>query len=191
MAVEMTAARLLAPYFGSSFNVWTNIIGVMMACLSAGYLIGGHVADRFPSPATLLRTSLASACATVLIPLCSGPVLTWMVETATMDEFSGSLWASLLLFGPALFLKGMLTPMAIRIAIREIGDAGRITGSIYALSTFGSLVGTFIPVMVTLPMLGTRHTFHSMAAVLAVVTVACWAPLASRHQGAVQGTSVA
>lgn len=177
MAVEMTASRLLAPYFGSSFNVWTNIIGVMMACLSAGYFYGGRLADRFPSALTLLRLTLASAIATALIPAMAGPVLGWIVENQQMDEFAGSLWASLLLFGPALFLKGMVTPVAIRIAIQNIGDAGRITGSIYALSTVGSLVGTFIPVMITLPMLGTRHTFHTMAALLGVVTLASWSAL--------------
>ncbi len=46
MAMEMVASRLLAPFFGTSLLVWTNIIGIVLAALAIGYWIGGKWADK-------------------------------------------------------------------------------------------------------------------------------------------------
>ena len=51
LATEIGAARLLAPYYGSSTIVWANVIGLVLASLSVGYWIGGKLADRNPEPA--------------------------------------------------------------------------------------------------------------------------------------------
>ena len=48
MAMEISASRLLAPYFGTSIFVWTNIIGVVMVALSLGYYFGGKLAEVKP-----------------------------------------------------------------------------------------------------------------------------------------------
>jgi spermidine synthase len=170
LATEICASRLLAPYYGSSTIVWANIIGLTLASLSLGYWLGGRVADRNPSPHVLGRLVLAAALLVAVIPFVSSPILD--VASSGLDEVSagaviGSFFGTLLLFAPPIVLLGMVAPFAIRLALVEVASAGQVAGRLYALSTVGSLFGTFVPALVTIPLIGTQRTLLVSAALLA------------------------
>jgi spermidine synthase len=170
LATEICASRLLAPYYGSSTIVWANIIGLTLASLSLGYWLGGRIADRNPSPHLLGRLVLAAALLVAVIPFVSSPILD--VASSGLDEVSagaviGSFFGTLLLFAPPIVLLGMVAPFAIRLALVELASAGQVAGRLYALSTVGSLLGTFLPALVTIPLIGTQRTLLVSAALLA------------------------
>ncbi len=201
LATEITASRLLAPYFGSSTIVWANLIGIVLAALALGYWLGGRVADRRPQPSLLGFIVLAAALCVAAIPFVAKPFLDLTVEG--LDEASagaviGSFLAVLLLFAPPVVLLGMVSPFAIRLAISSVATAGAVAGRFYALSTAGSLLGTFLPALVLIPAIGTQRTFLVIAALLAVsacfllgarylVVAAALAVLALVPPGAVKG----
>ncbi len=169
LAIEICASRLLAPYFGSSTVVWANLIGVVLAALSLGYWLGGRLADRRPEP-RLLGWIVATAAALVaVVPFVARPLLDAAVER--LDEASagtvvGSFVGVLALFAPPVVLLGMVTPFAIRLAVTDVETAGAVAGRLYALSTAGSLVGVFVPALVTIPLLGTQRTLLGIAVLL-------------------------
>jgi len=170
LATEICASRLLAPYYGSSTIVWANIIGLTLASLSLGYWLGGRIADRNPSPYLLGRLVLGAALLVAVIPFVSAPILD--VASSGLDEVSagaviGSFFGTLLLFAPPIVLLGMVAPFAIRLALVELASAGQVAGRLYALSTVGSLLGTFLPALVTIPLIGTQRTLLVAAALLA------------------------
>jgi spermidine synthase len=170
LATEITASRLLAPYFGSSTIVWANLIGIVLAALAVGYWIGGRVADRRPRASLLGYIVLAAAFCVASIPFVSKPFLDLTVEG--LDEASagaviGSFLAVLLLFAPPVVLLGTVSPFAIRLAIASVATAGSVAGRFYALSTAGSLLGTFLSALVLIPAIGTQRTFLVIAALLA------------------------
>ena len=170
LATEITASRLLAPYFGSSTIVWANLIGIVLAALALGYWLGGRIADRRPEPALLGKIVLASAVFVAAIPFVAKPLLDVTVEG--LDETSagavvGSFLGVLLLCAPPVVLLGMVSPFAIRLAVASIATAGAVAGRLYALSTAGSLLGTFLPALVLIPAIGTQRTFLVVAALLA------------------------
>jgi spermidine synthase len=171
LATEITASRLLAPYFGSSTIVWANLIGIVLAALALGYWLGGRVADRRPRAGLLGSIVLASAICVAAIPFVSEPFLDLTVEG--LDEASagaviGSFVAVLLLCAPPVVLLGMVSPFAIRLAVSSVETAGSVAGRLYALSTAGSLLGTFLPALVLIPAIGTQRTFLVVAALLAL-----------------------
>ena len=181
MATEICASRLLAPYYGSSTVVWANIIGLILASLSVGYWLGGLVADRRPSPPLLAGIVLAAAAWVAAIPFVARPFLELSIkgiETVSTGAVVGSFAASLALFAPPVVLLGMVTPFAIRLAATGVSDAGRVAGRVFALSTAGSLLGTFVPALITIPLIGTQRTLLGAALILALAAL----PLLGRRR---------
>jgi spermidine synthase len=175
MAVELCASRLMAPFFGTSTFVWTNIIGIIMIALSAGYVVGGKLADRKPRLDILLQLLLAACVFLIVLPFVASPIIRWLaslmahVNSSFSFIFFGSLSAITLLFSPPIVVMGMTSPFLIRI-IAQSGHEGDSAGRIFGISTIGSVVGTFLPILVFIPTWGTGRTIMFFAAVLFVVT---------------------
>ncbi len=162
LALELLASRLLAPYFGTSNLVWAAVIGLILLYLTAGYRLGGRWADRSPHPSTLYRILAWGAFLAGVIPFAARPVL--LPVAAAFDRMNvgilpAAFAAVLLLFSAPLILLGMISPFAIRLALQDARRAGTVAGDIYAVSTIGSFVGTFLPDLVFVPWIGTRATF--------------------------------
>jgi spermidine synthase len=169
---EIAAARLLAPYFGDSTIIWANTIGVVLVALSVGYWIGGRMADRDASPAGLYRLVLVAAVLLALVPFLAHPFLALAVDaldTVAAGAFVGSLIGVLVLVATPVLVLGMVSPFAIRLALEDIDDAGKTSGRLYAISTLGSLAGTFLSALLLIPLVGTRRTFLVFALALAIV----------------------
>jgi spermidine synthase len=169
LATEIGAARLLAPYFGNSTIVWANVIGLVLASLALGYWLGGRLADRRPNPRVLGGLVMVAGLAVAAIPFVSKPFLDRAVEG--IDELSvgaavGSFFGVLLLFAPPVILLGMVAPFAIRLAVSDVASAGTVAGRLYAVSTVGSLVGTFASALLTIPLIGTQRTLLGSACLI-------------------------
>ncbi|NPV57595.1 MAG: fused MFS/spermidine synthase [Anaerolineae bacterium] len=177
LAVEMSASRLLGNVFGTSNLVWASIIGLILIYLAAGYFIGGAWADRSPHPKTFFRILFWAAVLTAVVPVISRPVLRFAANA--FDELQlgmllGSFLAVILLLAVPVTLLGTASPFAIRLSINdEVSRAsvGRISGRIYAISTMGSFIGTFLPGLVLIPTIGTYRTFLVIAGMLLIVSI--------------------
>ncbi len=174
MAVEMSASRLLAPYFGDSLFIWANLIGLILIYLTAGYYLGGRVADHWPEPRLLYSLTLAAATIAV-VPFVAKPIMSVAIEgieQVSAGAFLGSFGVTVLLFSLPVTILGMVTPFAIRLSMKRVESAGNVSGGLYALSTIGSILGTFMPVFLLIPSIGTRDTMLLFAAVLAATSAA-------------------
>lgn len=174
MAIEMAASRLLAPFFGSSIFVWTNVIGMVLIGLSAGYYIGGKYADKHPDELHFYQIIFIAGVLTGAIPVISQPVLQFSVEafkTVSVSSFLLSLIATLILIAIPLFFLGFISPFAIRIETKKVKKAGQTSGRIYSISTVGSIIGVYIPALLTLPFIGTKKTIYMFAIFMLVIAV--------------------
>jgi spermidine synthase len=174
LGAEIAAARLLAPWFGASTIIWANTIATVLVALSAGYWVGGRLADRDPTMAGLSRVVLGAAALLAIVPFIAGPFLRVSVEALDRVEagaFVGSLIAVLILVATPVLLLGAVAPYAVRLSVRTVEEAGRVAGRLYAISTLGSLAGVFLAALVLIPLVGTRRTFLTFALALAVVAV--------------------
>ena len=174
LAVELSASRLLAPYFGTSLFVWANLIGLILLYLTIGYYVGGRLADRYPRPGVLYGLTIVASFLIGLIPFISRPILLWSQSsfaTYSIGVFYGSLVAVILLFAVPMILLGCVSPFAIRLRIQQLGRSGRTAGQLYAISTAGSILGTFVPVLWLIPSIGTYRTFFTFAVSLLLVSI--------------------
>ena len=174
LGVELSASRLLGNVFGTSNIVWANIIGLILIYLTVGYFLGGRWADRSPHRHTFYRILAWGAFTAGLVPIAARPVLGRAVAAfAQFDAaiLAGSFLAVLVLFSLPVTLLGCISPFAIRLAMQEREQAGRVSGLIYAISTLGSIVGTFVPVLWLIPVLGTAQTFLAFSLGLQLVAL--------------------
>lgn len=178
MVVELAAVRVLAPWFGASAAVWTNVIGVVLLALALGYLFGSRLAAQ-PNPQRRLSWALlASALWIVWLPTFAAPIAgAFLPEGVTLDRAAGlliwgSLAAGLALFGPAALALGCIGPLAVEcVQQRNNLHAGTAGGRVLAASTLGSLAGTFGTTHWLVPTLGLQGTFYLAAATLTVLGV--------------------
>ena len=175
LGVEFGAARLLAPYFGTSLYVWGVLIGLILIYLSAGYVIGGRLADRYPRDDVLYQITAWAGLWIGIIPLVSYPIL--LISQQGFKELSaglvaGTLLAVVLLFAAPVVLLGCVSPFAIRLLLRDVETGGNTAGRVYALSTAGSILGTFLPVFWFIPSYGTRPTLEGFGLALVGASIA-------------------
>ena len=179
LAVEFLASRLLGDVFGSSNLVWACIIGLILIYLTLGYFLGGRWADRSPTLRTFYGILAWGALSIGLVPVVAHPILRLSAnafDQLQMGILFGSFAAVLILFIIPVTLLGTASPFAIRLAIGNPEEAGRVSGRIYAISTLGSFLGTFLPVLLFIPLIGTYRSFILFsAAQMAVALAGLWA----------------
>ncbi len=172
LGAEIAAARLIAPFFGASTIVWANTIGVVLVALSVGYWLGGRIGDRYPDMRGLCLLVLGAAALLAAIPFVAQPLL--HVSVDALDEISagafvGSLLGVLVLVAVPVMMLGAASPYAIRLAVPDVEHAGRVAGRLYAVSTAGSLLGTWLSALVLIPLVGTQRTFLCFALAVGLV----------------------
>lgn len=172
LGIEFAASRLLGSVYGTSNLVWVAIIGLILIYLTVGYFLGGKWADRFPDPGKFYTILIWGAFTAGVVPFVARPVL-----YAAADAFDhlqigvllGAFTAVLVLLIIPITLLGTVSPFVIRLVLTDPKNAGKISGRVYAISTLGSFLGTFLPDLILIPWLGTRLTFVVFSLLLLLV----------------------
>jgi spermidine synthase len=151
LAAEFAASRLLGNVFGTSNIVWASIIGLILIYLTLGYFIGGRWADKSPYPKTMFAVIAWGAFSIGVVPFFSGPVL--RAAATAFDKLQ------------------MVSPFAIRILMVDTSHAGNTSGNVYAISTVGSFLGTFLPTLLFIPLIGTARTFLLFSVILLIIAL--------------------
>jgi len=168
MVIELLGTRMIAPFYGASLYVWSSLISVTMIALSIGYYLGGRWADTSKRTGLSLIIALAAIC-TLLIPLLTRTVL---LATDPLGLRGGAFVSALILFSPSLTLLGMVGPFAIKLATAQLEGVGNSVGSMYAVSTLGSVVGTLVLGFFLFPLLGSRQILIGTGILLLVLALA-------------------
>jgi predicted membrane-bound spermidine synthase len=178
MAMEMSSARLVAPFFGASQAVWAVIIAVVMGSIALGSWLGGRAADRRPALGALVVLLALASAAVAVLPFVAAPVMRLSsggIDQVEAAKVVGTFLATMALLVLPVTLLGMVPPWVLRLAVPDVARTGRTAGRMYAVSTTGALIGTFASVLWLIPAIGTRRTMLVFAGALAVL-VATLAP---------------
>ncbi len=185
MVMELVGSRVVAPYFGNSLIVWTSLIGIVLGSLSAGYYFGGKIADKSPKMATLSRLLFVAGILTGLTAFFKEPVLIQISQSLGSELRSASFLAILILFGPASFILGIVSPYAAKLRVVSLENSGKVMGNLYALSTLGSISGTFLAGFYLIPGFGNTVILYCLAVALMLTSVLSIGGLKKNHLGAI------
>ncbi|MGZ4975694.1 MAG: fused MFS/spermidine synthase [Methylobacter sp.] len=167
MVIELLGTRMIAPFYGASLYVWSSLISVTMIALAIGYFIGGLWADKAKRTGLSLIIALA-AVFTLLIPWVTRVVL---LATDPLGLRAGAFVSALVLFSPSLTMLGMVGPFAIKLSTSRLDGVGASAGSIYAVSTVGSVVGTLVLGFFLFPLIGSREILIGLGISLLILAV--------------------
>jgi SAM-dependent methyltransferase len=164
--IEIVGTRVIGPVFGVSLFVWSALLAVTLGSLACGYYVGGVLVDRAPRRRLLGLVVVIAGVLLAVVPLLIRVVLG---STVALGPRGGSLVAAAVLFAPSLIALGTIGPIAVRLATREVRSAGHGVGSVYAISTGGSLIGTFVTAFLLVPAFDTSVILLGTATVLTLV----------------------
>lgn len=181
MILELAAPRVVQPWFGASTFVWTNVIGVILVALAAGYQIGGALSPRPGRPRRIALALVIAAALAALTPWAAGVLAGWLSPApgtlANLPDSNrilelSSLLVAALLFAPPVLVIATVTPQLVSELEAGGLDGGRASGRIFAIGTLGSLLGTFAPTYFLVPTFGSRVTVLIAAGLLALAGLA-------------------
>lgn len=170
MAFEMAGARILGPYFGISVFVWSALIGIILGSLSIGYWLGGKIADKRPTYKMLSLVIFFSAIAVGIVAVIKNDVLLFLQQNIESIKVN-SVVASIILFSIPGVLLGMVSPYAAKLRVDDLKVSGATIGNLYAISTFGSIVGTFLGGFYLIPFFGVTKIIFILAVVLVLTSI--------------------
>jgi nitrate/nitrite transporter NarK len=168
MALEIVGARYLQPIFGSSIDVWAAIISVFILSLSVGYVIGGWLADRMRSNLPLAVVIVAAAVFFCLIPVYGMRFMELLGPSLHNSRF-GVLIAALVLYLPPSLLLGAVSPILVKLVFVDADRVGRTTGTLYAIGSFGNVIGILVTDYVLLASFSINHTIYGMGVILTIL----------------------
>ncbi len=166
MGFEMLGSRYLFPYFGGSIGTWAGLISTVLVALTIGYLAGGAIVDRHPTPRVIAVAVSVAALYLTAVPVLADFVMS-SILTSLGAGVAGILFAASVLLLVPLSLLGMFSPVAIRLLLRTTNETGRVAGVVYGISTLGNVFGTLFTTFFLIPTIGSRAITYLFAGVLA------------------------
>jgi spermidine synthase len=165
MALEIAGSRVLAPHFGSSIFVWGSLISVVMTALSIGYYWGGWLSTREPSYGKLVLLLMIPGIAVFFLPFLYPTINEWIAMRDFGTRMNPLIACSVLFLLPGVFM-GTISPYVIRLAATQLHRVGSTAGTLYAVSTAGSIFGTLLTAFYLIPVLGVSKIIHTLGIIL-------------------------
>lgn len=168
MVLELIGSRILAPFLGNSIFVWASLIGIILGALSLGYYLGGYFSKTNPRLNFITKILLLTGLSILLITLIKDPVLSL---ATTLGVRTGSAVATLALFALPSILLGMVSPYVIRLKVENVENSGGVAGNLSALSTIGSIFGTFLAGFYLIPTFGSSQILFGLSLILILTSL--------------------
>ena len=130
MIMELVGSRILAPILGTSIFIWTSLIGIVLGSMSVGYYLGGRIADKNPSVKNLSAIIFISGLSMFAIIIIKDSVLAFSLLFGVKN---GAIVAAVILFALPSVMLGMVSPYAVRMAVKHIESSGSTVGNLYAV----------------------------------------------------------
>jgi spermidine synthase len=170
MSLEIVGSRVLAPYFGNSIFVWGSLISVVLAALSVGYYWGGWLSAREPSYSRLLTLLVIPGVLIFFLPFIYPTVNEWIAGIDFGTRLNPLIASSIYFLLPGVFL-GTISPYVVRLAATKLSTVGSTAGTLYAVSTCGSIFGTLLTAFYLIPLMGISNIIHFLGVILVCLSL--------------------
>ena len=162
MILEILGARIIAPFFGTTIIVWSNLIGVVLIAMALGYYLGGSLADKTQKTKYITRLLFAASISIFFIV----PIYKYILIYIGGSVGTGSLISAFLFLTIPGVLSGMIITYTIRVCTHSTDTLGKTSGNLYGISTIGSIAGVFFTSLVLIPNFSVQTIILTTATIL-------------------------
>lgn len=170
MVIELVAGRLIARHLGNSLYVWSSIIGVVLAGMSVGNVIGGKLADRY-KPETILGWLFMTSSVACVLTLKINDFFAATTPLRALPWGLQTFLSALIIFALPAVVLGTISPSLAKVALSRGTKVGTTLGSFYAWAAAGSILGTFLTGFWLIALLGSKGVVLFTASGLGLVAV--------------------
>jgi predicted membrane-bound spermidine synthase len=163
LGVEILGGKILSSYFGSSYIMWTVVLGITMFSLAIGYYLGGIISQKKDLSGILFNIMLAGGVLIGLMIVLSNGIFAFFSES---EIYRSLIISSLLLIAPPLICIGSITSILIQIMNLSSGKAGNSSGKIYGYSTLGGITATFLIGYFIIPSFGVSYPLFVISLIM-------------------------
>lgn len=166
LIIEITATRILSPFFGNTMFTVSSVISVVLAGLSIGYHYGGKLADKYPKIELFYAIIAFSGAVALFFYYIGNTLLPTISDNVSIS--TGSLISSILVFFVPSTLLGTASPFAVRLSKDFSPDTGvgSVSGNIFFWSTLGSIAGSLSAGFILIPRAGVNTLMVSVCTAL-------------------------
>src|SRR6185369_1549021 len=104
------------------------------------------------------------------LPFIYPPINEWIAAADFGTRLNPLIACSIYFLPPGIFL-GTVSPYVIRLAATTLHTVGSTAGTLYAVSTFGSICGTLLTAFYLIPLLGVSNIIHILGITLACLSL--------------------
>ncbi len=178
MAAELCGARLLAPVFGGSLYVWASVMGITLLALALGYFFGGYLSVKPKEQQRLFIILNGAVFFVLLMPVSSCYLIPFL---SYLPFFVAVVLSTLLLLFLPVFFLGASSPLFIFIQTDKLEESGRISGTVYAVSTAGGILATFLCGFYLIPEIGLKACLTVFGLLLFIVNYLVFKVIKTSH----------
>lgn len=168
MGYQQVASRVLAPYFGGDYIVWSVLISTFLAAFTLGSFLGGWVSG-LASSRRVRAVIVIGVVATLSLLL--GEFGRRAILGGLEQHIDSVILALILgcaaLFAPPVITLSSMAPIAIELLSNAGVASGKAAGRLYGVSTVGNIVGVFLTALVFIPNLSIPVILYGWSAVAA------------------------
>jgi spermidine synthase len=175
LVYEVAWTRMFVTVFGSTTHAVSTVLAAFMAGLALGSIILGRYGDRFKRPVLVYGVlEVLVGIYALLVPWIIGAlggVYSGVFEAFGQQPLPVAIIRFLLSFVVILIpttLMGGTLPILSRFAGSEFARLGRSIGALYAVNTFGAVIGSFVTGFFLLELIGVSASVY-LAAVASIL----------------------
>ena len=109
--------------------------------------------------------------------------------TSTVSQF-GSLFATFLLLVLPTLLLGIVSPYAVKLAVKSVKQLGMISGNLYSVSAIGNIIGTFLTVFVLISIFDIKSIIFTLGLSLIISSSVLMSAMNAKMPAIIAGAAI-
>ena len=172
LGLELVASRIMTPFFGVSLNVWSSILSVTLVGLAIGYHMGGVISKKLSYENLVIYFLSSGSLSAIWLNFSSFSYPFFLPKATELGFIFGGIFSCVYILFIPLVVLSSLNSVLVEISSRKVKiQTGYSTGSVFFVSTIGSVFGVFVSSYYLLPNFSNFASYSIISGSLSFISI--------------------